>query len=374
MNGIKSMINGTAQIKIDGREEYIHVAAEQFLGKSIDDIRQIALKTIEGLTRTIIGSMNLETINRNRREFTATVQEELVTPFNNMGLKLISYNLKEIKDPMGYLEALGKPQIAEARKTAEVAEAENTKEAIIKSAAAQKEGDIAKLQAETEVAEAQKEYEVNKSGYQAEVNQKRAHADYTYDLEKSKMEQLIRKEEYALKLIEKEQSIELEIKEVERKEKELISTVQKPAEAERFRLEMEAQGMAEAKRVQGMAEADAIKTMGIAEAETLRKKAESYEHFNQAAVLQMFFNILPNLAREITEPLSKVDKIVMVDSGTGNGMGASKLTSEVASIMAQMPTVVESLSGVDLKKFFERLPSKSSDSADDSSPETSGKK
>ncbi|OGL46181.1 MAG: hypothetical protein A2161_09270 [Candidatus Schekmanbacteria bacterium RBG_13_48_7] len=357
MNGIKSMINGTAQVKIDGREEYIHLAAEQFLGKSIDDIRQIALKDIEGHTRAIIGTMNLESINKNRKDFAARIQEEVGVPFNKMGLKLISYNLTDIKDPMGYLEALGKPKIAEARRTAEIAESENMKEAIIKSAAAKKEGDIAKLMAEIEVSEAQKNFEVSRASYQSEINQKKAYADYTYDLEKSRMAQLIKKEEYALKLIEKEQSVILEEKEIDRKEKELISKVRKPAEAEKFRIETEAHAMAEAKRIQGLIESETLKSMGAAEAESMQKKAEAWQHFNQAAILQMFFNILPGLAREISEPLSKVEKIVLVNSGEGSGIGASKITNEVTTILAQLPTVIESLSGVDLKKVFEKLSS-----------------
>jgi len=231
MNGIKSMISGTAQVKIDGREETIPLAAEQFLGKSIDDIREIALKNIEGLTRTIIGTMNLEAINKNRKDFADRVESEIEAPFNKMGLKLISYNMKDIKDPLGYLEALGKPQIAEAKRNAEIAEAESMKDAVIKSADAKKEGDVAKLVAESEVAEAQKNYEVRRAGYQAEINEKKANADYTYDLEKSRMAQLIKKEEYALKLIEKEQEISLGEKEVERKEKELMTKAMKPTEA-----------------------------------------------------------------------------------------------------------------------------------------------
>lgn len=156
-NGIKSRFNGTAQVKIDGREEYIHIAADQFLGKSIEEIKEIVLKEIEGHTRAVIEIMNLEEFYTTRMVFASKVQEELGVPFSKIRLKLISYNLKEIKDSLGYLETLGKPKTAEAKRTAEIAEVENKKEAIIKAALTKKEGNIARLKAEIEFAQAQKE-------------------------------------------------------------------------------------------------------------------------------------------------------------------------------------------------------------------------
>jgi len=357
-NGIRSTVKGTAEVKIASDEGSIHLAAEQFLGRPLTDIRDVALRTLEGSVRALIGTMNLESLNKNRKEFAQKVFEDTGTYFANMGLKLVSFNLKEITDPSGYLEALGKPRIVQARRDAEVAEAEAARDAIIKSAEAKKEGDIAKLQAETKVAEVNHEFDLKKAELQTSLNRKKADADFSYELERHKLSQSLKAEEAKVRMIEKESAIALQKKENERIEEELQATVRKPAEAEQFRLEAEAKGMAEAKRVQGVIEAELIDKIGKAEADALRRKADSWNSYSQPALLQMMFEKLPDLAREMAAPLSKVDKIVMV-SNDGK-MGTSKITGEVASMMTQLPTVVKSLTGFDLEDWLKKLGRKDS--------------
>ena len=357
-NGIRSTVKGTAEVKIASDEGSIHLAAEQFLGRPLTDIRDVALRTLEGSVRALIGTMNLESLNKNRKEFAQKVFEDTGTYFANMGLKLVSFNLKEITDPSGYLEALGKPRIVQARRDAEVAEAEAARDAIIKSAEAKKEGDIAKLQAETKVAEVNHEFDLKKAELQTSLNRKKADADFSYELERHKLSQSLKAEEAKVRMIEKESAIALQKKENERIEEELQATVRKPAEAEQFRLEAEAKGMAEAKRVQGVIEAELIDKIGKAEADALRRKADSWNSYSQPALLQMMFEKLPDLAREMAAPLSKVDKIVMV-SNDGK-MGTSKITGEVASMMTQLPTVVKSLTGFDLEDWLQKLGRKDS--------------
>ena len=352
-NGIRCTIRGTAEVKIASDESSIHLAAEQFLGKPLTDIRDVALRTLEGSSRALIGTMNLESLNKNRKDFTAKVFEDVEAYFANMGLKLQSFNLKEITDPSGYLEALGKPRIVEARRDAEVAEAEAARDAIIKSADAKKEGDIAKLVAETEVAKANQDSELKKAELQKDLNVKKADADFAYELERHKLNQELKAEEAKVKLIEKDSAIALEKKEIERIDQELQAKVRKPAEAEQFRLEAEAKGMAEAKRVQGLVEAELVEKVGQAEAEALRKKAESFNAYSQPAMLHMMFEKLPDLAREMAAPISKVDKIVMV-SNDGK-LGTSKITGELAAMMSQLPMVVKELSGFDLEDWLKKM-------------------
>jgi flotillin len=368
-NGIRSTIRGAAEVKIAGDEASIHLAAEQFLGKPLTDIRDVALRTLEGSARALIGTMNLESINKNRKEFATKVFEDVEAYFSNMGLKLLSFNLKEITDPSGYLEALGRPKIVEARRDAEVAEAEAARDAIIKSAEAKKEGDIAKIIADTKVAQANQDLELKKAELQIDLNQKKADADFSYELERHKLSQGLKVEESKVKLIEKESEIDLQKKEIERVTQELESTVRKPAEAEQYRLEAEAKGMAEAKRIQGIVEAELIEKVGQSEADALRKKAESWNAYSQPALLQMMFEKLPDLAREMAAPISKVDKIVMV-SNDGK-MGTSKITGELASMMTQLPTVVKSLSGFDLEDWIKKMADKTSGTDNLSSPEGS---
>ncbi len=352
-NGIRCTIRGTAEVKIASDEASIHLAAEQFLGKPLTDIRDVALRTLEGSSRALIGTMNLESLNKNRKDFTGKVFEDVDAYFANMGLKLQSFNLKEITDPSGYLEALGRPRIVEARRDAEVAEAEAARDAIIKSADAKKEGDIAKLKAETEVAKANQDSELKKAELQKDLNVKKADADFAYELERHKLNQELKTEEAKVKLIEKDSAIALEKKEIERVGQELQAKVIKPAEAEQFRLEAEAKGMAEAKRVQGLIEAELVEKIGHAEAEALRMKAESFNAYSQPAMLQMMFEKLPDLAREMAAPISKIDKIVMV-SNDGK-LGTSKITGELAAMMSQLPTVIKEFSGFDLEDWLKKM-------------------
>jgi flotillin len=355
-NGIRCTVRGTAEVKIAGDEASIHLAAEQFLGKPLTDIRDVALRTLEGSTRALIGTMNLESLNKGRKDFTGMVFGEVEQYFANMGLKLLSYNLKEITDPSGYLEALGKPRIVQARRDAEVAEAEAARDAIIKSAEAQKEGDVAKIAAEIEVANANQDFELRKAELSKELNQKKADADFSYELERHRLDQQLKSEEAKVRMIEKDSAIALEKKEIERVEQELDATVRKPAAAEQYRLEVEAKGMAAAKRVQGEVEAQLIEKMGEAEAEAIRRKAQSFNAYSQPALLQMMFEKLPDLAREMAAPISKIEKIVVV-SNDGK-LGTSKVTGELASMMAQLPTVVKDMSGFDLESWLKKMSDK----------------
>ncbi|MCP4583544.1 MAG: flotillin [candidate division Zixibacteria bacterium] len=375
--GIELRAVGQAQVKVKGDDYSIRMAAEQFLSKGLSGMNEIAQQILEGNMRGILGSLTVEDIYQNRDEFAANVMKMAKKSFDAMGLTILSFSLKEISDSQGYLEALGKPHIARIKGEAEIAQAQADKEATIKSAEARKEGDIAKFKAEAEIAQASRDYELERADHQAGINQKRAKADSAYDLERLKMNQLLKKEEYEVRLIEKDQSIKLEDKEIVRKEKELESTIKKAADAMKYQKEVEAEGesvrlgaaakgKALAIKHEGLARAEVIKAQGEAEAQAMAEKAASWTKYNEAAIYQMFIDVLPELAKSVSEPLSKVDKIIMVGNGAD---GASKITGQVAGVMAQLPEVVKSLSGVDLTKILHRL----TDGKSDNDVETDGK-
>jgi flotillin len=218
---------------------------------------------------------------------------------------------------------------------------------------------------------------MRKADYDAAVNLKRADADLAYDIQKNRTSQELKREEVQIAIVEKEQQVIVQEREIQRREKELEATVKRQADAERYRVETEAaahrqraelvaRGEAEARRQKGLAEADVIKATGsseaeiitlkgTAEAEAMRKKAESYKEYNEAAVLQALLAALPEIARAVAEPLTKTERITLVSTG-GDGTGASRLTGDVAKIMAELPAVVESLSGVDLRRLIESVP------------------
>jgi len=362
-SGVPIMAEATAQVKVDSSDSAIRLAAEQFLGLGKEGIRDVSMNVLEGHMREVIGTMTVEQIYRGRQEFSARVNEAVRPDLSRMGLVMLSFALKDISDAQGYLESLSKPQIVAAKRDAVIAQAETEKESIIKSSQARKEGEVARLAAEALIAKAQWENEAKKSESQVAVNQKKAQADFSYELERYRLSQQIKKEEAKMKAIEKEEAIKIEELEISRREKELESSVVKPAdarkyqikseaEAEEFRIQAEAKGKAEALRLEGDAEAELIKKKGLAEAESMLKRAQAWEKYNQAAVLEMYLKALPELARAVSEPLSKVDKIVVIGGGD-QSLGTTKITAQVAEVLSQMPDVVKSLTGVDLKKYLQ---------------------
>jgi len=388
--GVPVRVDGVAQIKVKGDDVSIATAAEQFLSKDTEAIKNIAMQTLEGHLRAILGTMTVEDIYQNRDAFASKVQEVAAGDMANMGLGIVSFTIRDIKDSQGYLDALGKPRIAQVKRDAQIAQAEADRDAMIKSSQATQAGQEAKFAADSKIAEAQRDYQTNVAQYQAAVNQKKAEADLAYDLQKYKTGQLVKAEEVQVSIIEKQKQIELQQQEILRKQRELEAQVQKPADAERYKvetlanatkyqLETEAAGAASAAKAKGFAAADVAKATGIAEAEAnkarglaeaaiieaqgkstaeaMRMKAESFKQYNEAAVVEMIMRVLPEIAGKISEPLSKMERMVIINSGNGAGGGASKLTADVTQIVAQLPPVIESLTGIKFEKLLEQVPS-----------------
>ncbi len=387
--GVPVKVDGVAQIKVKGDDISIATAAEQFLSKDTAAIMNIAMQTMEGHLRAILGTMTVEEIYQNRDAFASKVQEVAAGDMANMGLGIVSFTIRDIRDTQGYLDALGKPRIAQVKRDAQIAQAEADRDAQIRSAQAKQAGQEAQFAADSKIAEAQRDYQSNVAQYQAAVNQKKAESDLAYDLQKYKTGQLVKAEEVQVNIIEKQKQIELQEQEIKRKQRELEANVQKPADAERykvetlanakkFQLETEAAGAASATKATGFASADVVKATGIAEAdankarglaeaavieaqgkatgEAMRVKAESFKQYNEAAVIEMIVRILPEVAGRISEPLSKMEKMVIINSGNGPGGGASKLTGDVTQIISQLPPVLESLTGVKFEKLLEQVP------------------
>jgi len=359
--GVPIMAEASAQVKIDSSDETIHRAAEQFLGIGRDGIRDVVINVLEGKVREVIGGMSVEEIYRGRQEFSKRVIAAVKEDFHAMGLVMLSFALKDISDTQGYIDSLSKPMIAAAKRDASIAQAETEKESIIKASMARKEAEVARLQSEAQIAKAQWENEAKKAESQVFVNTKKAQADFSYELERNRINQDLKKEEAKVKQVEKEEAIKTEQLEIARKERELEATVIKPAdarkyqikseaEAEEFRITAEARGKSEALKLAGLAEADEIRAKGAAEAEAMMKKAQAWEKYTQAAVLDTYIKVLPELARAISEPLSKVDKIVIVSGD--KDLGTTKITGQVAQVLAQMPEVVKSLTGADIREFL----------------------
>lgn len=357
--GVPISVTGIAQVKVQGQnEEMLLAACEQFLGKAEQEIRRVALETLEGHQRAIMGSMTVEEIYKDRKKFSRQVFEVASSDLVNMGITVVSYTLKDVRDDMGYLKALGEARTAEVKRDARIGEAEARADSQIKEAIAEEERLAARLLNDIEIAKAQRDFELKKAAYDQEIQTKKAEAELAYELQAAKTKQRLREEEMQIQVVERSQQILVQEQEIMRKEKELDAKVRRPAEAEKYKSEkladahrlrtvLEAEAEAEAIRLNGEAQAFAIEAKAKAEAEQMSKKAAAFKEYREAAMVDMLLNTLPKVAAEVAAPICQTKKITMVASGDGE-IGAAKLTGEVLDIMAKVPTLVKSLTGIDM--------------------------
>jgi flotillin len=390
--GVPVMADGVAIIKIGGSIEEIATAAEQFLGKAKEDRENEAKEVLEGHLRSILGSMTVEEIYKNRDKFSQEVQRVASQDLAKMGLVIVSFTIKDVRDKNGYLDSLGKPRIAQVKRDADIATAEAEKETRIKRAEAAKDAQKAELERATEIAEAEKENQMKIADYRREQDIAKARADQAYDLETARAKQEVTEQEMQIKIIERQKQIELEEKEIQRRERQYDSEVKKKADADRYAVEQAAAAdkakqlaeadankyrieamakadaekvrldglaKAESERAQGEAEAEIIRLKGLAEAEAKRKIAEAFEMYGQAAVMDMIVKMLPEYAKEIASPLSNIDKITVVDTGGGEGGGgANKVTGYATNLMSSLQETLKASSGIDVKNLLETFAGK----------------
>ncbi|XP_005174846.1 flotillin-1 isoform X1 [Musca domestica] len=363
--GVPISVTGIAQVKIQGQnEDMLLTACEQFLGKPESEIRHIALVTLEGHQRAIMGSMTVEEIYKDRKKFSKQVFEVASSDLANMGISVVSYTIKDIRDEegasKGYLKSLGMARTAEVKRDARIGEAEARCDAQIKEAIAEEQRMASRFLNDTEIAKAQRDFEIKKAAYDVEVQTKKAEAEMAYELQAAKTKQRIKEEQMQVKVIERTQEIAVQQQEIQRREKELEATIRRPAEAEKYRLEkiaeankmrivMEAEAEAESIKIRGEAEAFAIAVKAKAEAEQMSQKAEAWREYREAAMVEMLLDTLPKVAAEVAAPLSQAKKITMVSSGQGE-IGAAKLTGEVLQIVNKVPELVKNITGVDIAR------------------------
>ncbi|WP_139490678.1 flotillin family protein [Brevibacillus dissolubilis] len=386
--GVPVMADGVAIIKVGGSIEDIATAAEQFMGKSDEALKAEAQEVLEGYLRAILGSMTVEEIYKNRERFAQEVQSVAAKDLKKMGLNIVSFTIKDVRDKNGYLAALGIPQIAAVKRDAMISQAEADKESRIKQARAEEEAKKAELLKETNIAEAEKEKELKVAAFKQEQDQAKASADQAYKLQEAVTKQKVTEEEMKIDIVRKQKEIELEEKEILRRERQYDAEVKKKADADRYaveqqaeadkakrmreadalsyRIEAEARAQAEQQRLAGVAQADAEKARGTAEADVIRLKldaeaegkrklAEAYEMFGQAAILDIVARMLPELAEKVAEPMKAIDKVTIIDTGNGQGDGVNRLSTNVTKMMAQLPEMLKDVSGLDMTEMIQNF-------------------
>uniref|UniRef100_A0A2K5LT80 Flotillin n=1 Tax=Cercocebus atys TaxID=9531 RepID=A0A2K5LT80_CERAT len=353
--GVALTVTGVAQVKIMTEKELLAVACEQFLGKNVQDIKNVVLQTLEGHLRSILGTLTVEQIYQDRDQFAKLVREVAAPDVGRMGIEILSFTIKDVYDKVDYLSSLGKTQTAVVQRDADIGVAEAERDAGIREAECKKEMLDVKFMADTKIADSKRAFELQKSAFSEEVNIKTAEAQLAYELQGAREQQKIRQEEIEIEVVQRKKQIAVEAQEILRTDKELIATVRRPAEAEAHRIQQIAEGekvkqvllaQAEAEKIRkiGEAEAAVIEAMGKAEAERMKLKAEAYQKYGDAAKMALVLEALPQIAAKIAAPLTKVDEIVVLSGDN------SKVTSEVNRLLAELPASVHALTGVDLSK------------------------
>jgi flotillin len=375
--GVAVTIEAVAQIKVKSDPESIRTAAEQFLTKRPEQREGLIRLVMEGHLRGIIGQLTVEQIVKEPEMVADRMRSTCADDMNKMGLEVVSFTLKEVRDKNEYITNMGRPDIARIKRDAEVAAAEADRDIAIKRAEATRASAVAKAQADQErvaaetaslakQAEAERDLDIKKASYLEMTKKAQATADKSYEIETNVMQQRVVEESVRVQQVEREAQVKVQDAEIARRERELIATVLKQAEIERQRIETianaerqrlisEAEGRASAIRAQGEAEAEIIFKKGEAEAKAMNIKAEAFQEYNQAAVVDKLISSLPEVVRALAEPLGKVDKVTIVSTGNGDVAGAYKLTGDITKIAAQVPALFEALSGMQVSELLSKV-------------------
>jgi flotillin len=376
--GVAVTVEAVAQIKVRSDQESILTAAEQFLTKTPPQREGLIRLVMEGHLRGIIGQLTVEQIVKEPEMVADRMRGTCADDMSKMGLDVVSFTIKEVRDKNEYILNMGRPDVVRMRRDADIAAAEAerdtairranaTREAAVAKAAADQERVLAETQSLAKQAAAQRDLDISKAQFAEQSRKQQASADKAYELQTNITQQQVVAEQVKVQQIEREQQIKVQEAEILRHEKELIATVLKEAEvnrqrvevlaaAEKARLTMEAEGRASAIRTQGEAEASIIFQKGEAEAKAMNVKAEAYQEWSQAAVVDRLISNLPDVVRAMSEPLSKVDRITVVSTG-GDAAGTNKITGDMAKIAAQVPALFEALSGMDLRELMSNITS-----------------
>ncbi|MGD0546520.1 MAG: SPFH domain-containing protein [Terracidiphilus sp.] len=375
--GVAVTVEAVAQIKVRSDQASILTAAEQFLTKSPEERESLIRLVMEGHLRGIIGQLTVEQIVKEPEMVGERMRGTCAGDMTKMGLEVISFTIKEVRDKNEYISNMGRPDVARIRRDADVATAEAERDTAILRANAMRDSSVNKAKADqerviaetasaTRQAEAQRDLDIKKAEYSEQSRRQQATADKAYELQTNVMLQQVTAEQVKVQQVEREGQIKVQEAEILRNEKQLIATVLKPseiekqrienmAEAEKNRLTAEAEGRAAAIRTQGEAEASIIFQKGTAEAKAMSVKAEAYQEWNQAAVVDKLLTNMADVVRAMAEPLSKVDKITIVSTGNDDAAGAYKITGDMTRIAAQVPALFEALSGMDIKQLMSNV-------------------
>lgn len=335
---ISVMVDAVANIKIGSDDLSIATAAEQLLHYDANQIKALAKDVLEGNMREIIGQMTIAELVQNRDKFAQESIKAAMSDMSNMGLEIINLTIQNFSDKDGnMIDTMAVQNVVQKERDAEIARA-----------AAQQEGHKAQAEASAAIAEQNKDLELLQAQYKIEADQEKAKADMAYEIEKERVRKTFEAEHAAAELTRLEKETELKKQAVEVERERLNVEIREKAEAEKFKRQAEADAQVYA----AAKEAEAIRLRGEAEAEAILRKAEAMQQYGQAAMLEMVVNKLPEIARAVSEPLSKTEKIILFGEG-----GASSMARDTAGTMLQTFEAVKSTVGLDIPQMLKDVTS-----------------
>lgn len=380
-------IDSAVKIKVGSSKEMLEKAASNFLNKNEDYIRNSVGDVLEGNVREIIGQMRLEDIVQDRKMFAEKVQENAAPDMARMGLEIVSFNVQNVTDEGNVIENLGIDRVVSISKSAQISRAESERDIAVAKANATKQANDARIEAETAIAERNNELEIKKQELKRAADVKKAEADAAYEIQQQEQRKTIEITTADANIAKQEKEIELREKEIAVKEKTLDADIRKQAEAEKYATQQKADAQlyqrqkeaeakqfeiqkqaeakkaqaeadrfakeqeAEAVKAQGIAEAESIKAKGLAEAEAMEKKAEAMAKYGKAAMTEMIIKVLPQMAEAIAKPLESIDKVTIIDGGSGeNGVGT--FSGNVPSVLAKTIESIKETTGFDLTEVM----------------------
>lgn len=370
-NRVPAIVQCIAMVRIiaedDGYKNILKATKKFFKDNAETTTDRIAFavrEILSGKMRDIIAEMSIDELHSDRQSFSQKIEEIVKPDLEEWGIELSSLTLKDIDDSEGYLEALGAKQIADVKKNAQIAKAEAEREEKEKTSSARRAGREAELLAETEIARAEKQKELQIQAFKEEEKRAQAKADFAYQVEEQVVRKSLIDSTKNAELLEEKRQTEIAVQQAEKREEELKATVvkeaealkvkeERQAEADKYKSIQKAEAEAQAILIKGEAEAQAIRLKGQAtadamkaEAEAMKEKAEAYKLYGEVAVVEMLANKLPEVAKYIAEPMSKIGNITVLDNG--GDAGASKVTKSVSKMIMEVPEVIKNTTGVDI--------------------------
>lgn len=337
-NSIPVALRATANIKVGNDPQDIRAAAERFGEyKNINTgIEQNVEDVLLGSLRAIVSEMSVEDLLMKRAQLSDRVKEIAGSELRGMGLIIDSLTVNQINDPNGYIKALSVPETQKVLKEARIAEAD-----------AEREAQQAEVTSKINIAEKNRELEIRRSQLFAETEAAKEVSEAAGPLSKAEQEEQIAK---------REQKVAVENARL--RDSELDREVRRPADAEKYKKEQDAEAQksiniaiaeaeAESIRIKGLAEAEAIRNKGLAEAEAMEKKADAYAKYNEAAVLQLVVDKLPELAKEFASPLGNIDNMTVVGTDGANGV-----TKTVSNGFSELNGIIEGFTGISLTNLL----------------------